>query len=235
MGKQTVKWSDIRVLTFDCYGTLVDWEKGILEELPPILQGHGIHTSGADLLELYAGLEQAAEQGPYQDYKSVLRTVMDGIAAKFQFQLRDTERDCLVCSLNNWPLFSDTIESLKFFKSRFKLAVISNTDDDLFALTRQQLGIDFDWVVTAEQVKSYKPSLNNFRTAFRRIGVPSSQILHVAQSMYHDIAPANQLGLSCAWVNRRQGQEGSGATPQEDAIPDIVVRDLQSLVKLFNL
>lgn len=230
-----VKWSDISVLTFDCYGTLIDWEKGLLETIAPILRVHDIHIRDTDILGLYGEFERSAERGPYRDYKSVLRLVMDGFAMKFQFQLAEGERDCLVESLKHWMPFPDTVAALKILKRRFSLGVISNVDDDLFSFSQQRLGIRFDWVVTAEQAKSYKPSLSNFQTAFQRIGVPIHHIVHVAQSLYHDIAPANQIGLSCVWVNRRQGQRGNGATIQADAKPGTVVPDLHSLVKLINL
>ena len=229
-----VNWSAIKVLTFDCYGTLIDWEKGLLETLIPVLDAHGVHVPDADVLGLYADLEQVAEREPYRDYKSVLRLVMDGFAAKFGFRLVDGERECLVHSLRQWMPFPDTVEVLRILKETFNMAVVSNVDDDLFSFTEQRLGFRFDWVNTAEQVRSYKPSLNNFFTAFRRIGVPMSQIVHVAQSLYHDIAPATQIGVTCVWVNRRHGQRGHGATVQGDAKPDIVVPDLHSLISLIN-
>jgi 2-haloacid dehalogenase len=230
-----VRWSDIRVFTFDCYGTLIDWEKGLLETIIPILHAHNIYIPVTDVLGLYSDFERSAEREPYRDYKSVLRLVMDGFAMKFQFQLTAVERDCLVESLKHWTPFPDTVAALKILERRFSLAVISNVDDDLFSLSHEQLGIHFDWVVTAEQAKSYKPSLNNFQVAFQRIGVPIHQIVHVAQSLYHDIAPANQMGVSCVWVNRRQGQRGNGATVQTDAKPSAVVPDMHSLVRLINL
>ena len=130
------------------------------------------------------------------------------------------------------PPFADTQPALKAFERRFRLAIISNTDDDLFARTNQQLDVAFDWIVTAQQVKSYKPSLNNFRQALARIGLPTEQVLHVAQSLFHDHVPAKQLGLETVWVNRRHGKAGSGATPIADARPDLEVPDLATLVTL---
>ena len=121
---------------------------------------------------------------------------------------------------------------MKTLGRRFRLAIISNTDDDLFARTNQQLDVAFDWIVTAQQVKSYKPSLNNFRQALAHIGLPTEQVLHVAQSLFHDHVPAKQLGLETVWVNRRHGKAGSGATPMADARPDLEVPDLATLVTL---
>ena len=130
------------------------------------------------------------------------------------------------------PPFADTQPALKALERRFRLAIISNTDDDLFARTNQQLDVAFDWIVTAQQVKSYKPSLNNFRQALAHIGLPTEQVLHVAQSLFHDHVPAKQLGLETVWVNRRHGKAGSGATPMADARPDLEVPDLATLVTL---
>ena len=229
-----MNWADIRVLTFDCYGTLIDWEGGILGALTPVLRAHDVHAADTEVLELFAELERGAEQGPFRDYKSVLRLVMDGFAERYHLSLGDEERSCLVRSLKHWMPFPDTVDALATLKERFKLAVISNIDDDLFSFTSQRLGVSFDWVMTAGQVKSYKPSLNNFNVAIQRIGAGSDRIVHVAQSLYHDIAPANQLGLSCVWVNRRLGRVGHGATAPGNATPDIVVPDLLSLVTLIN-
>jgi len=130
------------------------------------------------------------------------------------------------------PPFADTQPALKALERRFRLAIISNTDDDLFARTNQQLDVAFDWIVTAQQVKSYKPSLNNFRQALARIDLPTKQVLHVAQSLFHDHVPAKQLGLETVWVNRRRGKAGSGASPAADASPDLEVPDLATLVRM---
>jgi 2-haloacid dehalogenase len=120
-------------------------------------------------------------------------------------------------------------------RTKYRLGIISNIDDDLFAQTAKRLEVDFDFVITAEQVGAYKPSLQNFRTAIERIGVPREHILHIAQSLYHDIAPAKQLGLPTVWVNRRHRQEGSGATPPAKCKPDLEVPDLRMLVSMIGL
>lgn len=227
-----IAWSEITALTFDCYGTLIDWESGLLESVMPLLSSHGRNPSELRVLELFAELEREAEQGTFRDYKSVLRFVMEGLAAEYHFALGAMERECLVDSLVRWPTFPDTVDSLQTLKKKFRLGVISNIDDELFLRTREQLGVSFDWLITSERVKSYKPSLLNFRYAFQQIGLPPERIVHVAQSLYHDIAPANQLGLSSVWVNRRHGKRGPGATPPAEAKPDVVVFDLESLVAL---
>ncbi|RMF85781.1 MAG: haloacid dehalogenase type II [Nitrospinota bacterium] len=222
------------VLSFDCYGTLIDWETGILEALRPVLSAHHLAVDAEQLLRLYAELESRAESGEYRRYREVLQQVMEGLGERLGFTPSLEERNCLVQSLPHWQPFPDTVEALKAFKNRFRLAIISNIDDDLFAQSARHLQVPFDWVITAEQVRSYKPSLQNFRFALDRIGVPSDQILHVAQSRYHDIVPAQTLGLSTVWVNRRQGKEGEGATPPAQGTPDLEVPDLRSLVTLMS-
>ena len=178
MPTTALKWSDIKVLTFDCYGTLIDWEEGILSAVSPVLRAHDVYATDAEVLELYAELESQAEQGPFRNYKSVLRLVMDGFATRLHFPLKDVERNCLVESLKRWMPFPDTVDALATLGKRFKLAVITNVDDDLFSFSRQRLGIRFDWVITAEQVQSYKPSLNNFKTAFQRLDGQTAEIVH---------------------------------------------------------
>jgi 2-haloacid dehalogenase len=135
----------------------------------------------------------------------------------------------LADSLGHWEPFPDTVEALRALKSRYKLAIISNVDDGLFALTACRLGVEFDWIITAEQVGTYKPSRRNFEVALERMGVPREKLLHAAESLFHDVVPAKELGLSTVWVHRRSGKEGFGATPPADAEPDFVVPDLETL------
>src|SRR5262249_28235782 len=118
---------------------------------------------------------------------------------------------------------------------KYKLAILSNVDDDLFTYSARRLGVIFDFIITAQQARSYKPSLNNFHLAFQRIGLPPTRILHVAQSLFHDHVPAKSLGMSTVWVNRRQGQPGAGATPPAQAQPDLEVPDLQTLARTIGL
>jgi 2-haloacid dehalogenase len=221
-----------RVLTFDCYGTLIDWETGILSALQPILTDHGVTADAERLLALHAELESAAEQGPYAPYRQLLMTVLRGLGERLSFTPSAAEQSQFADAVGDWPPFADTRAALRALRRRFRLAIISNTDDDLFARTNQQLDVTFDWIVTAQQVKSYKPSLNNFREALARIGLPTEQVLHVAQSLFHDHVPAKQVGLETVWINRRHGKAGPGATPIADARPDLEVRDLATLVTL---
>lgn len=220
------------VLTFDCYGTLIDWENGILTALKPVLVRHNIHLNDDDILELYAKLESKIEKGEFVTYKNVLKKIMEEIGNKFGFNLLSSEKDCLVESLKNWQPFPDTVESLQALKNKFKLAIISNIDNDLFACSAKHLGVNFNYVITAEQVRSYKPTPDNFEFAIRKIGVSPDKILHVAQSIYHDIIPAKAVGLSVVWVNRRKGKKGFGATPQASEQADYEVSDLKEFVRM---
>ena len=224
-----VDFSKFEVLSFDCYGTLIDWECGILNAIRPVLFRHGVAANDAEILELYAQLEAQAENGSYIRYRQVLRRVMQGFGEKLKFAPNEEEVNALPDSMKNWMPFPDTVEALQKLKAKYKLAIISNTDDDLFAETAKHLKVEFDWVITAEQVKSYKPSLNNFKQAIHRIGLGPDKILHVAQSVYHDIIPAKSLGLATVLVRRR----GAGATLPAEGRPDLEVPDLKTLAAMI--
>ena len=227
--------SEREILSFDCYGTLIDWEAGIRSALAPVLARHGRSAPDEELLEAFATLEAGAEQPPYRPYAAVLREVLDGLGRRLGFTPGEADRGALAASIEDWPPFPDTRGALLALRTKHRLAVISNIDDDLFAGTARTLGVEFDWVVTAQQVGSYKPSLEFFRQALARFGTPRERVLHVAQSLYHDIAPARSLGLSTVWVNRRHGRPGHGATPPSTVRPDIEVPDLRSLVSLLGV
>jgi len=223
------------VLTFDCYGTLIDWETGLGESLAPVFRAHDIRVAPEKALELYGEYEAAAEAGEYRDYTTVLKMVLDSIGARLGFTPTPAERDAFSLSVKDWPAFPDSPRALQALKTKYRLGIISNIDDDLFAFSTQRLQVPFDWIITAKQVQSYKPSLKNFRAAFARIGVPPQKILHVAQSLFHDIAPAQLLGLSTVWVNRRHHKPGFGATPPAHATPDLEVPDLRGLAAAMGL
>jgi 2-haloacid dehalogenase len=230
-----LRFDEFDVLTFDCYGTLIDWETGITEALRPIFSAHRIDLVAERVLELYGELETAAERGEYREYKTILRMVLEGLGERLGFRPTADELQRFSVSVKDWPAFPDSTRALQALHTKYRLAIVSNIDDDLFAHSGQRLQVQFDWVITAQQVRSYKPSLNNFRSAFARIGVPQQRILHVAQSLFHDIAPANLLGLSSVWVNRRKDKTGSGATPTAQACPDMEVPDLQTLAATMGL
>ena len=222
-------------LTFDCYGTLIDWESGILAALRPLLLRHGVAIDDEETLGLFASVESSVEADRYRPYREILAEVVDGFGRELNFAPSDSDRESLAESVIDWPPFADTVQALETLKGRYRLAVISNIDDDLFAHSERKLGVEFDEVVTAQQVGSYKPSLENFSVAFRRLGRGPDGILHIAQSLYHDIAPARLLGLSCVWVNRRAGKTGPGATAPATAEPDLEVPDLKTLTELMGL
>ena len=222
-------------LTIDCYGTLIDWEAGIWEALQPALTGHHITIAKDKALVLYGELESDAERGEYRNYKTVLRMVLEGLGSRLGFTPTSAELGRFSESVKDWPAFADSAYALQALKKKYKLAIISNIDDDLFAFSARRLQVPFDWVITAEQVRSYKPALNHFHLAFERISVPKDKILHVAQSLFHDIAPAKSLGLATVWVNRRHAQGGFGATPPAQAQPDLEVPDLQTLAEVMGL
>ena len=225
-------FSQFRCLTFDCYGTMMDWESGILAALQPIMRRHGKQVTDSQLLSMYADLESQAERGSYQPYRDVLRSVVAGIARKLGFTPTFDEIDSLPNSVDSWQPFPDTVAALRRLKTRYQLGVISNVDDDLFAATARVLEVPFDFVITAQQARSYKPSPNNFQLAFSTIGLPRDQILHVAQSLHHDHVPARQLGLKSVWVNRPRRVVGASAVPPAEANPDLTVGDLRSLANM---
>jgi 2-haloacid dehalogenase len=216
-----------KALTFDCYGTLIDWESGLLGALRPVLEAHGHKLSDREILDIYGELEPAL-QNPYRRYRQVLAEIMRGFAERLGFQLTNGEAESLPDSLKNWQPFPDTCGALEKLKTRFKLAIISNTDDDFFSATSKHLGVKFDEVVTAEQAKAYKPSAMPFRMALERLGMTREEVLHVGQSVYHDVLPARLLGMATVLVHRR----GHGATRQTEGEPDLKVPDLETLAEL---
>ena len=222
-------FSQFECLTFDCYGTLIDWESGILAALKPLLAEHNRQLADDALLELYGTLESQAEAGEYRSYRKILQFVTQRIGARLSFALHENEVNALPDSLGKWPAFPDTVEALRKLKSRYKLAIVSNTDDDLFAETAKTLEVHFDYVITAQQAHSYKPAHHNFELALERIGLPKHRVLHCAQSIFHDIVPAKALGIANVWVNRRAGRHGKGATPLAEATPDLTVTSLKEL------
>jgi len=217
------------VITFDCYGTLIDWESGILGALRGFRDAHGVGASDEALLETYASLEANLESGDYILYRDVLRGVMRGLAMRFSVPLDRVDMDALADSLPAWQPFPDTVDALRRLKRHKKLAILSNTDDALFAHTARLLEVPFDWVVTAEQVRAYKPSIRNFEHLLGVTGIPKDRVLHAAQSRFHDVAPARSLGIATVWVNRRHDKHGEGATARSAAMPDLEVPDMKTL------
>jgi 2-haloacid dehalogenase len=215
-------------LTFDCYGTLIDWESGIANALRQVLGAAGMKSQDDELLGAFAEFEAPAEAGPYERYRDILALAARGVAARYGVQPAEATVTAFADSVGDWPPFPDSATALARLHTRFRLGVITNCDDDLFARSNARLGVEFDWVVTAQQVGGYKPDPRNFEYAFARIDVPRERILHVAQSLFHDHVPAKALGMTTVWIDRRGDKPGSGATPPADAQPDARFPDMTS-------
>ncbi len=220
------------IITFDCYGTLIDWEAGILAALRRILSAHGKVIDDATILKLYGDFEQFSEQGVFRPYREVLGSVVNQFGVELQFTPTPAESNSLADSLPGWSPWPDTVDALRSLKTRFRLAILSNIDDDLFAATRPKLGVAFDEVITAQQAQAYKPSLKIFELALSRINAPAHRVLHVGQSIYHDVIPAQALGLATVWVNRPSARPGVGAVKIAEAKPDLTVTSLSELADL---
>jgi 2-haloacid dehalogenase len=216
-------------LTFDCYGTLIDWETGILAGLRTALASHGVDAADDELLEAYAAAEARLEGGPYLPYRTILAVGARSVAEGLGVEIENGEAAAFGGSVGDWPAFEDSTHALRRLRRRFKLGVLTNCDDDLFAASSRRLDVEFDWVVTAQQIGSYKPNPHNFEALRERLhqaGIPSARILHVAQSLYHDHVPARKLGLSTVWIDRRHDRPGSGATPPASAQPNATFRSM---------
>lgn len=227
----TLDYSAFDALTFDCYGTLIDWETGILAALRQTLAAHGVAPPDDELLEAFGRAEATAEAGPYRPYREVLASCLREIAHNYAIEPDDEVARTFGGSVADWPAFADSATALHRLRTRFRLGVITNCDTDLFAASNARLGVEFDWVVTAQSVGSYKPDPRNFEAAFAAIagaGIPRERILHVAQSLFHDHVPVKRFGLSTVWIDRRQGRVGAGATPTASATPDATFPDMRS-------
>lgn len=217
------------IISFDCYGTLVDWETSIVQTTQGILLSHDAHMNDNVVLEYFSAFEPT-EQTNGGSYRQILRRVLQRYGTRLGFvptedQLQGFEE----CVAHSSP-FDDTIASLHSLHSTCQLAIISNTDRDLFDITQSNLQTTFDYVITAEDVGAYKPNVKVFEYAFERFG-QKSRILHVAQSIFHDIEPANQLDLDAVWINRTEGRPG--ATKETSFTPKWQFSSLQNFCKTF--
>jgi 2-haloalkanoic acid dehalogenase type II len=211
---------DFSVLTFDCYGTLIDWESGIWRALQPLVARAPNPPSRDAALAAFGAAESAQErETPSLIYSALLARVHERLAATWGVASDAAEATAFGNSVPDWPAFADSSAALAYLKRHYKLVILSNVHRAGFAASNAKLGIDFDAVYTAEDIGSYKPDPANFRYLLDRLGaqgIRPGDILHVAQSLYHDHAPANRAGLASAWIDRRQGA-GGGATPPADA------------------
>jgi 2-haloalkanoic acid dehalogenase type II len=206
-------------LTFDCYGTLVDWERGISEAFAAAARADGVALEVAAVLRAYHEVEPRVQAERYRRYRDVLALTARGVADRLGWTLPPGRESFLAESLPSWPPFPDTNDALRRLKGAgHRLIILSNVDDDLLAGTRHHLAVEFDAVITAEQVGSYKPAPGHFEAARKRIG--GAPWLHVAQSYFHDVQPARALGIPTAWINR------NGERPLDDRGPDHEFRTL---------
>jgi 2-haloacid dehalogenase len=208
-----MKLTDFKALTFDCYGTLIDWETGLLKALQGLLACTPRRRSPEEVLRDYAFHEAEQEHfSPTMEYSQLLAVVYKRLAENWEAPAPWTECVTFAASLRMWEPFPDTLEALRYLKSKYKLYILSNVDNESFSFTHRRLGVQFDGVMTAEDIGSYKPSLRNFEYMLARLrsqGIEQNQILHVAQSLVHDHKPANELGLASCWINRQHGRAGA--------------------------
>jgi len=220
-----------KTLTFDCYGTLIDWENGILGYLQPLLESYGVHVIDDWVLGFFAECEPQiqAEGG---SYRSVLGNVLQRFGTRLAFTPNEDTRNGFANSIEYWQPYPDTVPALRALARHFDLAVVSNIDNDLFSYSAQYLGVDFAHVITAQEVGAYKPDKAMFEAALKKVDGP---VLHVAQSRYHDIVPATELGLDTVWINRESSGDGNGAAKAVDAEPTWTFSSLGEFVAAMNL
>jgi len=224
-----MRLSDFKVITFDCYGTLIDWETGILNALQPLLTRADRAKSRDLTLESFARHEASQEEEtPAMLYSQLLATVYKRLATEWGVTVSNEEANVFGVSVPNWPEFADSVEALRYLKQHFKLVILSNVDRISFRSSNERLQVKFDAIYTAQDIGSYKPSPRSFEYMIRRLkddfALESNQVLHAAQSMFHDHAPANRFGLASAWIDRRHAMKGWGATPPPSGTPEVDFR-----------
>lgn len=221
-----MRLTEFQAMSFDCYGTLIDWEAGLARVLTPWARSAGLDLDDEALLAAYSRHEAQAEAAyPEEPYPEILARSMRALGSELGSPVSPEDEQRLARSVPDWPAFADSAAALAALSQRFKLIILSNVDRASFAASNRRLGVQFSVVITAQDVGSYKPSPRNFESLLAeatRLGVEDGTLLHVAQSLFHDHVPARQAGLPTAWINRRKGRPGWGATPAPDApvVPD---------------
>jgi 2-haloalkanoic acid dehalogenase type II len=212
---------DAEAFSFDCYGTLVDWEAGLTAVLRPWARRSGLGLDDDDLLAAYGRHEEAAERSrPTDLYPAIVGRSFRAMGKELGAEVSDADAEALARSVPDWPAFPDSHDALVALGWRAKLVILSNVDRRSFAGSAERLGVEFTSVLTAQDVGSYKPSPRNFAALIdeaRRLGVRDGRLVHVAQSLFHDHVPAQAAGLPTVWIDRRQGRAGWGATPAPSA------------------
>lgn len=218
-----MRLTDFKALTFDCYGTLIDWESGMVEALRPLTAKVGRGLSRDQVLEAHARHESSQQlQTPVKTYSDLLATVYRRLAEEWGVSVDWDECLAYGDSVKDWPAFHDSAGALQYLKKHYKLVILSNVDNHSFAASNRKLQVAFDAVYTAEDIGSYKPSARNFDYMLDNLaslGVAKGEILHTAESMFHDHAPANRHGLASCWIYRRFDQDGFGATMNPGEMP----------------
>jgi len=216
------------IITFDCYGTLIDWESGIISAFQSEAAKDGVELRGDQIIEAYAAEEPSVEFAAYRSYRDVLAETASRVAAKLGWNLPVERAGFLAASLPEWQPFPDTNPALERLARRFQLGILSNIDDDLLTATRRHFTADFELIVTAQQVKSYKPDLAHFKEAIVRAG--EKRLLHAAQSYFHDVVPTRKIGIPVVWINRKVIGVEPGAP-----VPTHEVRTLAELANLLDV
>lgn len=211
------------LLTFDCYGTLIDWEGGMRRSLEPVVAKHGRPAPWETITGRYIEVEMEVEK-TYRPYRDVLPMALGKLFEEYGITLDEMEQRAFVDSIRQWSPFEETREILEKLKSKGKkLAILSNIDNDIIADAVKLIGVQFDWIVTAEDVGSYKPAHGHWEEILKRSGLPKERILHVAASLEHDVRPCNDLGFRTVWINRND------ETADKDNQPDVELVDLRGL------
>lgn len=214
---------DFSTLTFDCYGTLIDWESGMVRALEPLTSRAKHPLSRDQILEAHARHESSQQVWtPAKRYSDLLAVVYKRLAEEWVVPTSWEECRAYGASVGDWPVFPDTVEALRYLKQHYRLVILSNVDNDSFARTNEKLGVVFDAIYTAEDIGSYKPSPRNFAYMLEKLatlGVGQGEILHTAESLFHDHGPANQAGLASCWIHRRHAAGGFGATMAPEEMP----------------
>ena len=227
--------SGVTHLSFDCYGTLIDWETGILEQAIPRLARAGARNlDEVSVLRAFAKHEAALERGPFRPYRQVLLETFCLISRDLGARVERASAADFAAALTQWPPFPDTVAALARLEAKYRLLILSNVDDDLFEETARRLATRFEAVITAQQVKSYKPALGHFEAARERLGLTPAQWVHVAQSLYHDHLPAKSLHLRTIWLDRPTRLAGTGLSPKAEAAPDVRVTTLTEVAELLD-
>ncbi|MBZ9797615.1 haloacid dehalogenase type II [Mesorhizobium sp. ES1-4] len=223
-----MKLTDFKALTFDCYGTLIDWESGMIEALKPLTGRVGRGLSRDEILQAHARHESSQQSWtPQKCYRDLLAVVYRRLAE--EWGVVATHEECIAYgqSVKDWPAFADTAAALQYLKQHYQLVILSNVDNTSFSFSNRKLGVDFDAIYTAQDIGSYKPSRRNFDYMLEKLatlGIGDKEVLHTAESLFHDHAVANRLGLASCWIHRRHADQGFGATMHPGDMPKVDFR-----------